>query len=124
MEDDQNNSMEETGNRSLQTIQLRDRLNGQQHKNCPFRSSKKKQPHQCKTLVVKVHPVHQNDPRKRSIEDDKLQRSAPTIQRPIGRENKRRLHLGNWAISTHRDDEDGKRKGTIFPTITPSLRTI
>ena len=29
-----------------------------------------------------------------------------------------------WAISTHGDNEDGMRKGTKFPTITPSLRLI
>ena len=60
--------------------------------------------------MEKVHPEQQNDPPNRSIEDDKLQRSALTIQRAIGRGNKRRLHLGSWAISTHGDDEDGKRK--------------
>ena len=70
-----------------------------------------------------VDPVHQNDPRNRSVEEDKLQRSSPTIQRPIGRK-KRRLRLGNWAISAHGDDEAGTRKGIKFLTITPSLRII
>ena len=100
-----------------QTKQLRDRLNEQQNKNCHF-DLRKQRPHQCQTLVEKVQPVHQNDTLNRSIEDGKLQRSAPTIQRPIGKGNKRRLHLGND------DAEDSKIKGTKFPTITPSLRNI
>ena len=103
-----------------QKIQLRDRLNGQPHKTA-HSDLRKGQSHYCQTPAEKLHPVHQNDPRNRPIEDDKLQRSAPKIQRPIKRGNKRPLHLGNWEISTHGDDEDGKKKGTKFPTITPFL---
>ena len=32
--------------------------------------------------------------------------------------------MGNWPISDHGNDKDGKRKGTKFPTIIPTLHTL
>ena len=58
------------------------------------------------------------------MEADQLQRSAPPMQTPIGGGNKSRLHMANRAISGHGEDEDGKREGTNFLTITRSLRVI
>ena len=34
------------------------------------------------------------------------------------------LHSGNWTISAHGDEKDGRRTGTKLPTLVPTLRII
>ena len=45
--------------------------------------------------MKKVHPVHQNDPRNRSIEDNKLQRSLPQYRDQLAEQRK---DVFVWAI--------------------------
>ena len=75
-------------------------------------------------MVEKIRPIHQDDPWKRFIGNDQLQRDTATIQRAVGGRNQRWIHMGDWPISDHGNDKDGKRKGTKFPTITPTLHTL